>query len=73
MVFEMSRINEVFVMKWTSIILILVSFLLFLLRVYNRSIFRFDFEFFLFYLPSIIALLVYFYLRLSRGSIVVAK
>lgn len=73
MVFEMSRINEVFVMKWTSIILILVSFLLFLLRVYNRSIFRFDFEFFLFYFPSIIALLVYFYLKLSRGSIVVAK
>lgn len=69
----MSRVDEVFVMKWTSIILILASFLLFLLRVYYKPFFRFDFELLLFYLPSIIAFLIYIYLKLTGRSVIIAE
>lgn len=63
----MSRVDEILVLKWASIVLIMISILLILLRLFMRPIFRFDFELLLFYIPSIIALVTYFYLKRNFG------
>ncbi len=62
----MYRANEFQVVKYSFIILTLISVLLIILRLIGKAIFRFDFEFFIFHIPALTSIFTYLYLNLKE-------
>ncbi|RLE52931.1 MAG: hypothetical protein DRJ26_04070 [Candidatus Methanomethylicota archaeon] len=58
----MAERSEFSSFKWSSAFLTTVSIILIALRLINRPILRFDFEFLLFHIPALLSVLFYIYL-----------